>query len=122
MDINNYWQAVLNQEASKIEAFFHKEAVIKWHDTNEQFTVSEFIQANCEYPGEWSGEIKKIERTPERLITITHVFSKDKSANFHVVSFVKIKDNKIMRIDEYWGEIGSIPQWRIDKNIGRKID
>jgi hypothetical protein len=122
MDINNYWQVVLNQEASKIEAFFHEEAVIKWRDTNEQFTVSEFIQANCEYPGEWSGEIKRIERTPEQLISVTHVFSKDKSANFHVVSFIKIKDNKIMEIDEYWGEIGSIPQWRIDKNIGRKID
>lgn len=33
-----------------------------WHCTNECFNVEEFIRANCEYPGEWEGEVERIEK------------------------------------------------------------
>lgn len=57
MDIQQYWNACINQDADKIKLFFHENASVNWHNTNERFTVDEFIKANCEYPGQWKGEI-----------------------------------------------------------------
>lgn len=47
MDIQNYWHAVLKQHAKEMEAFFHKEAYVNWHNTNEHFTVHEFIKVTA---------------------------------------------------------------------------
>ena len=57
----------------------------------------------------------------DTIITATHVYSKDSSLSFHVVSFIKVKDDKIISVDEYWGDDGVAPQWRLDKHIGTVI-
>lgn len=61
MEIKDFWRAVLRQDAKEIRTYFHPDAYINWHCTNEQFTVEEFIRANCEYSGEWDGEVERIE-------------------------------------------------------------
>ncbi len=94
---------------------------MNWHCTNEHFTVDEFIIANCEYPGEWDGEVKRVEEKGDLIIAVANVYPKDRSASFHAVSFIKIKDDKIVAMDEYWADDGLPPQWRTDKNIGTKI-
>ena len=123
MDINAYWKAVLKQDADKMRSFFHKDAYVNWHNTNEHFTAEEFIRANCEYPGDWEGEIQRIETVGDLLITAVHVYSSDESQllSFHVTSFIKVKDEKIAAVDEYWGDDGEAPEWRSEKKIGTKI-
>ena len=121
MDIREFWKAVLEQNEREIRKYFHKGAYINWHCTNEHFTVDEFIISNCEYPGDWAGEIERIEKTDGLLITVTHVYPKDKTASFHVTSFIKISDDKIESVDEYWADDGPPPQWRMDKHIGKSI-
>lgn len=121
MDINNFWKSVLEQDEQAIRAFFHENAYVNWHCTNEHFTVEEFIRANCEYPGEWDGEVERVECAGDLMITVTHVYPKDRSASFHVVSFIKIIGNEIASIDEYWEDDGAPPQWRVDKHLGCKI-
>ena len=32
-----------------------------------------------------------------------------------------LENDKIVKLDEYWGDNGEIPQWRMIKNIGVKI-
>lgn len=59
MDINEFWDAVLRQDAKKLKTFFSDTAYINWHCTNEHFTVNEYIRANCEYPGDWDGTIER---------------------------------------------------------------
>lgn len=117
--IKQYWSYITTQDDEELKKFFHKNACIRWHNTNEQFNVSEFIRANCDYPGSWSGEIERIEQIESTIITITHVWSKDMS--FHVTSFFKIEGEKIKELDEYWGDDGVAPQWRLDKHIGKPI-
>lgn len=119
MDIRKFWNAIAEQDAETIRTFFNKKAIIRWHNTNEQFTLEEFIRANCEYPGKWEAEIERIEKTDNLFITAVKVFNKD--ASFHAVSFIKIEDDKIVSMDEYWGDDGVPPQWRIDMKIGTKI-
>ena len=56
------------------------------------------------------------------IVTATRVYPKDRSASFHVTSFIKLKDDKITAMDEYWADDGEAPKWRQDMKIGRKID
>lgn len=121
MDIVQYWNAVLKQNAEKIKSFFHLDAYVRWHNTNEHFTVNEFIKANCEYPGQWDGKIEKVYYIEKLIITVVHVFDSQYTVSFHVVSFIQLKDEKIISIDEYWGDDGLAPQWRLDKHIGKPI-
>lgn len=121
MNIEQYWVDVLAQNADAIQNYFSPEARIRWHNTNELFTVEEFIRANCEYPGEWDGEIEQMIQTATHIITATHVFSKDNKQHFHVTSFIRTENGKIVSIDEYWGDDGEAPQWRRDLHIGSSI-
>lgn len=121
MNINEYWKVALAQDANKMKDYFNENAYINWHNTNEHFTVDEFIRANCEYPDSWDGEVERIEEIGDLIITATHVYAKNKPLSFHVVSFIKVTDDKISSIDEYWGDDGMPPQWRLDKHIGTTI-
>ena len=55
MNMQQLGESVLAQDEQKIRTYFHPKAYVNWHCTNEHFSVEEFIQANCEYPGEWGG-------------------------------------------------------------------
>ena len=121
MNIQQFWSDVLAQKADKIREYFHTDATVNWLCSNEHFTVEEFIRANCEYPGEWDGEIEKIVRTDDMIITAAQIYPKDRSASFHVTSFIRLKDGKIIAMDEYWADDSEVPKWRQDMKIGQKI-
>lgn len=44
MDVKAFWNAVLRQDADEIREHFHPGAWVNWHNTNERFTVEEFIR------------------------------------------------------------------------------
>lgn len=121
MDIERFWADVLSQDAEALRAYFHKDAFINWHCTNEHFTVEEFIRANCEYPGEWAGEIERRYCFDDRIATAVRVYPVDGSASFHVTSFIEVQDGKIRSMDEYWADDGPAPQWRQEKHLGKPI-
>lgn len=121
MDIKQFWKAVLKQDETAIKVFFHDTAYVNWHCTNECFTVDEFIRANCEYPGDWDGVVERVELLDDLIISVTLVYPKDQTASYHVVSFLKLQQDKIISLDEYWADDGSAPQWRLDKHIGKPI-
>ena len=121
MDIYKFWRDILEQNAENIKNYFHKDAYINWHCTNEHFTVDEFMIANCEYPGTWDGEVERVEMTNDLFITVTHVYPRDKTLSFHVTSFIKVIQDKIASVDEYWADDGIAPQWRLDKHIGKAV-
>ena len=122
MDIEKFWADVLAQDADALPAYFHDDAIVNWHCTNERFSVSEFIMANCEYPGSWAGRVERALACGDMTVTATHVWAADDpSLSFHVVSFIKLRGDKIAQVDEYWGDDGPAPQWRLDKRIGTAI-
>ena len=121
MNVMEFWKVILAQDENAIRQYFHKDAYINWHCTNEHFNVDEFIIVNCEYPGDWDGVVERIERMNDLTITVTSVYPKDRSAFFHVISFIKTANNKIISMDEYWADDGNAPQWRLDKHIGKAI-
>lgn len=121
MNIEKYWESTLKQRAEEMRKFFHPKAKVRFHNTNEEFTVDEFIEINCEYPGSWNGVIERIEKIGKIQIIVLQVFDREQNLFFHVTSFMEIEEDKIVSIDEYWGEDGCPPQWRLDKKIGKRI-
>lgn len=121
MNIYDYWKHTLAQDKDKMKEFFRKDAYINWHNTNERFTVDEFIKVNCEYPDNWNGQIERIEENGNLIIVVVHVYNELKTLSFRVVSFIKIENDKIISIDEYWGDDVEVPEWRNKMNTGVKI-
>ncbi len=121
MDIQQFWEAVASQNAERLRELFLPDAIIRWHNTNEQFLLEEYIRANCEYPGVWDMELERVERIDDVIITVARVFSKEKDISVHATSFIRIKDGKIITLDEYWGDDGPAPEWRLVMNIGTSI-
>lgn len=119
--LTSYWRDIANQDASSLEKYFIPDAYIRWNNTNEQFTVQEFIIANCEYPGNWRGEVERLEIVNNTAITVTKVWLSDNSLSFHVTSFFEFQGEEIAVLNEYWGNDGIPPQWRLDKHIGKPI-
>lgn len=121
MNIHEFWQAVLTQDRAALSTYFTDDAIIRWRCTNEQFTVSEFIRANCAYPGKWDGEVERVENTESGVVLAGRVFPTDRSCSCHVVSFLRMRDDKISEMDEYWSDDGDAPQWRKEMKIGKAI-
>lgn len=119
--LNSFWRDVARQDATALKTYFTPTASICWHNSNECFNVDEYIIANCEYPGEWQGEIERLEECGLFFITVTRVWLSDMSASFHVTSFFEFSEEKISKLDEYWGDDGVAPQWRLEKKIGKPI-
>ncbi len=121
MDLHCFWNDILSQNRKRLSSFFWDNAVIRWHCTNEQFSVAEYIRANCEYPGDWNGEIERIEESGNTIILVGRVSPKDKASSFHVVSFIRLQEDRIIEMDEYWADDGVAPAWRREMKIGRPI-
>lgn len=119
--LNSFWRDVARQDATALKTYFTPTANICWHNSNECFNVDEYIIANCEYPGEWQGEIERLEECGLFFVTVTRVWLSDMSASFHVTSFFEFSEEKISKLDEYWGDDGVAPQWRLEKKIGKPI-
>ena len=49
------------------------------------------------------------------------VFPKNRSASFHTVSFLRLKEGRIAEMDEYWADDGEAPEWRRKMRIGKPV-
>lgn len=112
-DILQYWQATVYQSSDEMRSFFDEKAIIRWHNTKEVFDVKKFISINCNYPDKWDFEIERIELIENLYICVVKIFNISKTIEHYVVSFIKVKDEKIISIDEYWGENTAPPNWRL---------
>ena len=68
-----------------------------------------------------NGEVERVEQIGNLIIAVAKVINVFDKSSFYVNSFILLENGKISKLDEYWGDNGEIPQWRIIKNIGVKI-
>ncbi|WP_418972496.1 nuclear transport factor 2 family protein [Allofournierella sp.] len=115
------WAAIARQDADAMRAYFTPQAVICWHNTDEQFTLEEYLRANCEYPGSWRGRLERAELLEGGAVSAARVWAADGSAALHAVSFYRFENGRIARMDEYWGDDGAAPAWRQALGLGRPI-
>ena len=117
--IKKFFSDVVAQDKDNLRKYFCEDAIIRWHCTNESFNLDEYIIANCEYPGKWNGEIQRLIEVENTIITVTRVYSDEMSC--HATSFFTIENNKIKELNEYFGDDGFAPKWRLDKQLGNPI-
>ena len=112
MDFARYWQDCIGQDKEALRTWFRPDARIVWPCTEEVFTVDEFLLANCEYPGDWAGELLRVTPTPEGAVTEMHIASADGTCSCHATSFFTLWDGKIASLTEYYADDGPPPAWR----------
>lgn len=120
-DVRGYWQATGGQNPEAMARYLHSDARVRWHNTNECFTREQFIQVNCQYPGEWLLDIQRVEIMGDLVVTVVRLWTRDNALSFHATSFLRIRDGLIVSIDEYWGEDGPPPAWRQRMALGTPI-
>ncbi len=125
-DLSEYWSAIISGDYPAISSFFLPEAHVYWHNTNECFTVDEFVRVNKVYPGLWKAEIQYELRigefNEELVICAVRVFSETSGKSFHCCSAIQLHGDLISVINEYWGEDGPPPEWRAEMKIGSPIE
>ena len=117
--LQDFWVCVVSQEKDALSHYFQESAVIRWHATNEEFTLEEYLIANCEYPGDWDVEIIEVFGEYNHYITVVKVFSDDLSC--FVTSIFQLKDDRIISLDEYYADVANPPEWRQQMKLGRII-
>ncbi len=120
--VRQLWADIHNQKWDGLTSYFCSDAVINWNNTNEQFTVEEFISANSLYPGNWSIVVERLETRGDLIVSVAKVTLRDANAVFHAISFFEFKDGKIRLLNEYWSEDGPPPKWRVELGIGSPIN
>ena len=121
MDLKAFWKDIISQNSERLSCYFCEDAVVRWHCTNERFTVDEYVRVNCDYPGNWCGDIERVEEYGDTIVLVGKVYPPDKSASYHVVSFIRVREGKISEMDEYWSDDGDAPEWRKEMGIGKPI-
>jgi len=119
-DADKFILDVASQNADSLRRHFTPDAIICWHDSNEQLTVPEYIRANCEYPGQWRGEVRRVEIIDGGVVIVASISSSE-SSHF-VTSFIRLTNGKISRLDEHYSDCGEVPEWRREMNIGKPIE
>lgn len=116
----SFWDAVARQDRAALRGFFAPSATVRWHCTNECFTVEGYIRANCDYPGAWQGEVERVEPLPCGMLTAARVWTE--GASFHSVSLFRLnREGLITELDEYWGDDGEPPAWRRAMGLSTRI-
>ncbi len=82
-------------------------AEITWPNTEEVFTLDEFIAVNEDYPGEWEEEVLKCYETGDMIISETMV--KGQEVSFLAIGFFTIQGGKITALREYWTAVEAVP-------------
>lgn len=103
------WRAVAEQDEEKLAQFFTPDARIYWPNTEERFDLNGYLRANCGYPGQWSGALEKI--AGDGSYSVARVWSQ-KGTAARSVAFYQWRNEKIVQMTEYWGDVGPAPEWR----------
>jgi hypothetical protein len=119
--ITGLWNAMGRRRWHEIADYFCSDAAIFWHNTNERFTVPEFVEVNSSYPGRWTIQVERLEEIGDLVVSVVDVASVEGGESCHAVSFFELEGRRIRTLHEYWGEDGRRPQWRIDRKIGADI-
>lgn len=119
--VSSLWGDIHAQNWGNLPSYFTQTATINWHNTNERFSVNEFVLANSRYPGDWQIRIEKLMSANQIVISVVQVLLKESGVSFHATSFFQFENGKIQTLDEYWSEDGPPPQWRTELKIGTPI-
>ena len=74
-----------------------------WPNTRERIRSREdFVALNESYPGTWRCTVRRIEECAGGVVTVTEI--SDGRTGLFAVSFFEVRDGRIARAEEYFGD------------------
>jgi len=113
--LTTYWKAVEQKNKTDFSTYFHEDAMIYLHDTNDEFPPEYYIREEDNFGNDWHTTVDRIEKLENgQVMTITFHRSSDWIG--FVTSFFTFKDDKIIELNEYYSPCDNniVPQWRDD--------
>lgn len=104
MNIYDYWTTVQKKDMDALRNCFISNACIRTHNTKEQLTVEEFLDAAGRESMQWEGELERVEEVGSLIIVVSRIHMENGRRSFHAVSFIHFMHEKIASIDRYVGE------------------
>lgn len=52
----------MTQNRERLGSISYPNEIIRWSCTIEQITVDQLVSINCDYPGDWEGKNKRVEK------------------------------------------------------------
>ena len=89
----DFLAAVTEQDRDRLRGFFAPGAAVYWPNTGEKFSLEDYLTANCEYPGQWRGQLLRAEGTDIGAVVAARVWE-DGGPSCHVVTFHIISSRK----------------------------
>lgn len=57
-----------------------------------------------------------------RPITVAHVYARNEPCSFHVTSFFRISQGRLVTLDECWGDDDPPPRWRQEMGLSTPME
>jgi hypothetical protein len=111
------WNKMSCQKFDELVAYFKPDCLIYWHNTDEVFSVLEYVHVNKIYPGNWKIEVLRLEKSNDVIISVVKITSNEEKISLHATSFFTFENHKISRLDEYFGLDEEPPIWRNNKEM-----
>lgn len=112
------WRATAAQDAQAMAQYFTPDAVILWPNSSERFRLEGYLQANCEYPGQWEGQVERV--SADGSVSVARVWNPEGEV-FRAVSFYQWQGDRIARLEEYWGDEAPAPAWRRELGVASAL-
>jgi hypothetical protein len=106
------WKLFSDQKWEESKQLFHEKFVAEWPQSRERFLgANNFVDMNAAYPGNHTIEVLDILASDNRVVTAVYIHA-DTGQKAFATSFFELKDNKILKLTEFWGEPYDAPAWR----------
>jgi hypothetical protein len=110
--VKRFWQLFSGQKWQEAKALLAPDLVVEWPQSRERMNGPDnFIDVNLNYPGNHKIEILRADILGSTVITTVWIVSDEGQKTF-ANSYFEIREGLIARIEEYWAEPSSAPEWR----------
>jgi ketosteroid isomerase-like protein len=108
-----FWRLMATNDFFTVAGVLSDDFALDWPQSNERIRGADnFAQMNSEYPanGRWNFEVKRLVASASEVVT--HVAVTDGKQSAEAISFFRVKNGKIVQIEEYWPESYQAPSNR----------
>ena len=110
--VKKFWSLFSEQKWEEAMMLLHKDVVVTWPQSKERMIGPQnFIDVNRNYPGNHKIEVLRAHELGNEVITTVWIVA-DTGQKTYATSYFEISGGKINKIEEYWAEPYSAPEWR----------
>lgn len=110
--VRQLWSLFSDQKWTESKGLFHPDFTAEWPQSRERFVGADaFVDMNCEYPGNHKIQVLQLVSSGSSVVSAVYIHA-DTGQKAFATSFFEIKDHKIWKATEFWGEPYAAPEWR----------